>query len=58
MFIWDMLFEIHMDLGAYFVRHLTKVGRASTGNIVVGGMITPIALMIYIDWRKSREAIG
>lgn len=35
-----------------------KVGRASTGNIVVGGIITPITLALGYDLHELEEATG
>lgn len=37
MFLWVILNNIDLDSGSHLVRYLAKVGKASMGNIVIGG---------------------
>lgn len=57
-FLWTMLEGIHLDIGSHFVRHLAKVGKASAENIVIGGLITLIALALGYELTGMQEAMG
>jgi len=46
--MWSMVNDFHLDLGAWLARQLTKVWKASSGNIAIGGLITTIALHFNI----------
>lgn len=41
--LWNMLYEGNVDTGSHLIRHLVKVGKATKGDIVVGGIITFVA---------------
>ncbi len=44
LFLWNMLHpEVQLDAGSHLITHMVKVGKASAGKIVIGGLITPIA---------------
>lgn len=49
MFLWAILEKIHLDISSYLVRYLAKVYRAPTRNILIGGLITPIAMALGCD---------
>lgn len=56
--LWAMINNVNIDTGSHFIRHLVKVGKATTGSIVVGGLITPIALTLGHEMFGLEEAIG
>lgn len=56
MFLWAMLENIHLDTGSHLVRHFTKVSRASAGNIVIGRLITSIAIVLGYNLIGMQEA--
>ncbi|KAJ1384197.1 hypothetical protein SESBI_42750 [Sesbania bispinosa] len=41
--LWEMESAIDLDLGSWLGRQFTKVGKAVSGQIAIGGLITPIA---------------
>jgi len=55
-FMWAIFNNVKMDTGSFLVRHLLKVGRAQSGSIVVGGLITAIAEFLEYDL-AGREMI-
>lgn len=56
MFLSNMLNIVNLGIGLHLVRHLVKVGKTSTGNIVIGGFITLIALTLCYDLTGLQEA--
>lgn len=45
MFLWAMVNPAaRLDTGSRLVRHMVKVGQASSSKIVIGGLITRIAV--------------
>ena len=42
-----------MDFGSFLALHFEKVGKADKGNIVLGGLITPIALHVGLNLRRD-----
>lgn len=44
-----MLHDSRIDSSYYLVRQLFKVARASKGVIIIGGLITHIALVVSVD---------
>lgn len=50
LFMWAMVTPgVNLDTGSYLIRHLVKVGNAAAGKIVIGGLITHIALSLNCD---------
>ncbi|XP_042449055.1 uncharacterized protein LOC122033980 [Zingiber officinale] len=45
-FLWAMINDVKIDSGAHLVRHFVKIGNSSTGVIVIGGLLTKIALAL------------
>jgi len=52
-FLWAMLNQYHLDFGSFLARHFEKVGKADKGNIVLGGLITPIAQHVGLNPRRD-----
>lgn len=57
-FLWAMIHNINIDRGLHFMRYLTKVVRASAGNIIVRGLITPITLALGYNVHGLEKAMG
>lgn len=45
-FLWAMIENFDIDTGAYLARQFERVAKASKGGIVIGGLITPIAIAL------------
>lgn len=44
-----MLNNVNINVGSHFIRHQVKIGKRSTGIIVVGGLITRIVMVLSCD---------
>lgn len=49
---------MNIDTYSYFIKHLIKVGKALTGTIVVGGLITRIVIALDCYLHRLEEAKG
>ncbi|WVZ18098.1 hypothetical protein V8G54_005420, partial [Vigna mungo] len=49
LFLWGMVNEVQFDSGAWLARQFLKVGKASSGQIAIDGLITVIALHFNIS---------
>jgi len=58
LFMWSMVNDFHLDSGAWLARQLIKVGKASLGNIAIGGLITTIALHFNIPLEDDKPILG
>ena len=58
LFMWSMVNDFHLDSGAWLARQLIKVGKASLGNIAIGGLITTIALHFNIPLEDYKPILG
>ncbi|WVZ01768.1 hypothetical protein V8G54_022574, partial [Vigna mungo] len=48
LFLWGMVNDVSLDSRAWLARQFLKVGKASSGQIAIGGLITIIALHLNI----------
>ena len=48
--------EVRLDTGSHLARQFAKVGRAASGDIVIGGLITPLTLAFDYDLSSLKEA--
>ncbi|KAJ1394281.1 hypothetical protein SESBI_34384 [Sesbania bispinosa] len=55
---WSMLNGCNVDIGSYLARHFEKVGKAGAGELVLGGLITPIAHYFNIDLSADKKIHG
>jgi len=54
LFMWSMVNDFHLDSGTWLAHQLTKVGKASSGNIAIDGLITTIALHFNIPFEDNK----
>lgn len=45
-FLWAITNQFAVNSGSFLARQFDKVAKASKGNIVIGGLITPIAISL------------
>jgi len=53
-----MVIDVHLDSGSWFACQLTKVGKASSGHIAIGGLITIISYISTFHWRMTSQYQG
>lgn len=58
LFLWAMLNNIHLNIDSHLVRQLAKVGKTLIGDIVIGRLITSIALTLGYDLTDLQENMG
>ncbi|KAJ1406078.1 hypothetical protein SESBI_25333 [Sesbania bispinosa] len=56
--LWAMVNALLVDTGSHLARQFSKMGKAVTGDIVIGGFITPIAQAFNIDLSNDRQILG
>ncbi|KAJ1422818.1 hypothetical protein SESBI_12759 [Sesbania bispinosa] len=56
--LWAMVKAFPVDIGSHLARQFSKVCKAVTGDIVIGGFITPIAHAFNIDLSIDRQILG
>ncbi|KAJ1400102.1 hypothetical protein SESBI_29828 [Sesbania bispinosa] len=56
--LWAMVNALPVDTGSHLACQFSKVGKAMTGDIVIGGFITPIAQAFNIDLSNDRKILG
>ncbi|KAJ1398734.1 hypothetical protein SESBI_30828 [Sesbania bispinosa] len=56
--LWAMVNALPVDTGSHLARQFSKVGKAATSDIVIGGFITPIAHALSIDLSTNRQILG
>lgn len=56
--LWCLATGYNVNIGFYLAKYLVKVASASRGQIMIGGLITPIAISLGINVSNMRKATG
>lgn len=58
LFLWTIMHGISLDTGTHLARQFAQSGKAKTGDIVIVGLITPIAHDFQLVLLGLKQAAG